>query len=585
MGKRLYQKAAVCRGERMGSSMVLEGKSVFGGIAIGKLSVYGKKDHAVKRSKVADTEAENNRFLEAKEEAKRQLAGFYEKAVKEVGEVNAAIFEIHQMMLDDQDYMESVTNMIKTQEVNAEFAVASTGDNFYAMFAAMEDDYMRERAADVKDISNRVISILQGSTAGTITGEEPVILLADDLAPSETVQLDKSKVLSFVTRHGSTNSHTAILARTMNIPALIGVDFPEKLDEAPSGESSFSQNAAAGTDSSVAIDGVLGIVDGYQGKFYLNPDEETLAKYRKLKEEDEQKKRLLQELKGKENVTLDGKKINLYANIGGVADVANVLANDAGGIGLFRSEFLYLEAEDYPTEEAQFTAYKTVAENMAGKKVIIRTLDIGADKQVGYFNLEKEENPALGYRAIRICLDRKEIFKTQLRAIYRASYYGTISIMFPMIISVAEVHAIKEIIKEVKAELDRDGLPYNEVEIGIMIETPAAVMISDLLAKEVDFFSIGTNDLTQYTLAIDRQNPKLDSIYDAHHEAVLRMLKMVVDNGHKEGCWVGICGELGADTELTETFLRMGFDELSVSPSMVLRVRDRIRNVDLRKNE
>lgn len=585
MGKRLYQKAAVCRGERMESSMVLEGKSVFGGIAIGKLSVYGKKDHAVKRSKVADTEAENNRFLEAKEEAKRQLAGFYEKAVKEVGEVNAAIFEIHQMMLDDQDYMESVTNMIKTQEVNAEFAVASTGDNFYAMFAAMEDDYMRERAADVKDISNRVISILQGSTAGTITGEEPVILLADDLAPSETVQLDKSKVLSFVTRHGSTNSHTAILARTMNIPALIGVDFPEKLDEAPSGESSFSQNAAAGTDSSVAIDGVLGIVDGYQGKFYLNPDEETLAKYRKLKEEDEQKKRLLQELKGKENVTLDGKKINLYANIGGVADVANVLANDAGGIGLFRSEFLYLEAEDYPTEEAQFTAYKTVAENMAGKKVIIRTLDIGADKQVGYFNLEKEENPALGYRAIRICLDRKEIFKTQLRAIYRASYYGTISIMFPMIISVAEVHAIKEIITEVKAELDRDGLPYKEVEIGIMIETPAAVMISDLLAKEVDFFSIGTNDLTQYTLAIDRQNPKLDSIYDAHHEAVLRMLKMVVDNGHKEGCWVGICGELGADTELTETFLRMGFDELSVSPSMVLRVRDRIRNVDLRKNE
>lgn len=569
----------------MESSMVLQGKSVFGGIAIGKLSVYGKKDHAVKRSKVADTEAENNRFLEAKEEAKRQLAGFYEKAVKEVGEVNAAIFEIHQMMLDDQDYMESVTNMIKTQEVNAEFAVASTGDNFSAMFAAMEDDYMRERAADVKDISNRVISILQGSTAGTTTGEEPVILLTDDLAPSETVQLDKSKVLSFVTRHGSTNSHTAILARTMNIPALIGVDFPEKLDEAPSGESSFSQNAAAGTDSSVAIDGVLGIVDGYQGKFYLNPDEETLAKYRKLKEEDEQKKRLLQELRGKENVTLDGKKINLYANIGGVADVANVLANDAGGIGLFRSEFLYLEAEDYPTEEAQFTAYKTVAENMAGKKVIIRTLDIGADKQVGYFNLEKEENPALGYRAIRICLDRKEIFKTQLRAIYRASYYGTISIMFPMIISVAEVHAIKEIIKEVKAELDRDGLPYKEVEIGIMIETPAAVMISDLLAKEVDFFSIGTNDLTQYTLAIDRQNPKLDSIYDAHHEAVLRMLKMVVDNGHKEGCWVGICGELGADTELTETFLRMGFDELSVSPSMVLRVRDRIRNVDLRKNE
>lgn len=565
----------------MGDTMVLEGKSVFGGIAIGKLSVYGKKDHAVKRSKVTDVEAENTRFLEAKEEAKRQLAGFYEKAVKEVGEVNAAIFEIHQMMLDDPDYLESVTNIIKSQEVNAEFAVASTGDNFSAMFAEMEDDYMRERAADVKDISNRVISILQGNSMGTMTGEEPVILLADDLAPSETVQLDKSKVLSFVTRHGSTNSHTAILARTMNIPALIGVDFPEKLsvDRGQGGE----KTGMLETDSGAALDGMIGIVDGYQGTFYVNPDEETLAKYQKLKEEDERKKRLLQELKGKENITLDGKKINLYANIGGVADVANVLANDAGGIGLFRSEFLYLEAEDYPTEEAQFSAYKTVAENMAGKKVIIRTLDIGADKQVRYFNLEKEENPAMGYRAIRICLDRKEIFKTQLRAIYRASYYGTISIMFPMIISVAEVQAIKEIIKEVKAELDRDGLPYKEVEIGIMIETPAAVMISDLLAKEVDFFSIGTNDLTQYTLAIDRQNPKLDGIYDAHHEAVLRMLKMVVDNGHKEGCWVGICGELGADTELTEEFLRMGFDELSVSPSMVLRVRDKIRKVDLRK--
>ena len=401
---------------------------------------------------------------------------------------------------------------------------------------------------------------------GDMTGDEPVILLADDLAPSETVQLDKSRVLSFVTRHGSTNSHTAILARTMNIPALIGVDFKEQIEE----------NGAASP-----VDGAMGIVDGYQGIFYINPDEETLEKYRRLKEEDEQKKRLLQELKGKENVTINGRKINLYANIGGVSDVAAALANDAGGIGLFRSEFLYLESEDYPTEEAQFSAYKTVAENMAGKKVIIRTLDIGADKQVDYFHLDKEENPAMGYRAIRICLDRQDIFKTQLRAIYRASYYGTLSIMFPMITSVAEVRKIKEIVAEVKAELDRDGLPYKDVELGIMIETPAAVMISDLLAKEVDFFSIGTNDLTQYTLAIDRQNPKLDAFYDAHHEAILRMLKMVVDNGHKEGCWVGICGELGADTELTETFLKMGFDELSVSPSMILRVRDQIRKTDL----
>ncbi len=537
--------------------MQMEGKSVFGGIAIGRLSVYHKRDSAVKRVKISDVEAEKKRFEDAKEEAKRQLGVFYEKALKEVGEVNAAIFETHQMMLDDLDYVESITNIIETQEVNAEFAVASTGDNFSQMFASMDDDYMKARAADVKDISNRVISILQGAGEGVMTGDEPVILLADDLAPSETVQLDKSKVLSFVTRHGSTNSHTAILARTMNIPALIGVDFPEDAD------------------------GKLGIVDGYQGLFYLEPDEETLEKYRRKKDEDDQKKRLLLELKGKENVTLDGKKINLYANIGGVSDVANALANDAGGIGLFRSEFLYLESDDYPTEEAQFMAYKTVAENMAGKKVIIRTLDIGADKQVGYFGLEKEENPAMGYRAIRICLDRKDIFKTQLRALYRASYYGTISIMFPMIISVSEVKQIKEIAAEVRAELDADGIPYKDVELGIMIETPAAVMISDLLAKEVDFFSIGTNDLTQYTLAIDRQNPKLDNIYDSHHEAILRMLQMVVDNGHKEGCWVGICGELGADTSLTETFLRMGFDELSVSPSMILRVRDKIRNTDL----
>lgn len=534
--------------------MVLEGKSVFGGIAIGRLSIYNKKENQVKREKITDVEAEITRFTDAKETAKEQLKGFYEKAVKEVGEVNAAIFEVHQMMLDDLDYVESITNMIRTQEVNAEFAVASTGDNFSKMFAAMDDDYMKERAADVKDISNRVISILQNAENGSVTGEEPVILLADDLAPSETVQLDKSKVLSFVTRHGSTNSHTAILARTMNIPALIGIDFSED------------------------VNGKMGIVDGYTGKLYIEPDEETMKKYEAKKAEDENKKRLLLELKGKENVTLDGKKINLYANIGGVADVANALSNDAGGIGLFRSEFLYLKSEDYPTEEAQFAAYKTVAENMAGKKVIIRTLDIGADKQVDYFHMEKEENPAMGYRAIRICLDRPEIFKTQLRAIYRASYYGTISIMFPMIISVKEVKRIKEIVAEVKAELTAEGIPFKDCELGIMIETPAAVMISDLLAEEVDFFSIGTNDLTQYTLAIDRQNPKLDSFYDSHHEAILRMLQMVVDNGHKHGCWVGICGELGADTTLTSTFLKMGFDELSVSPAMILRVREEIRN-------
>lgn len=534
--------------------MVLEGKSVFGGIAIGRLSIYNKKENQVKREKITDVEAEITRFTDAKKTAKEQLKGFYEKAVKEVGEVNAAIFEVHQMMLDDLDYVESITNMIRAQEVNAEFAVASTGDNFSKMFAAMDDDYMKERAADVKDISNRVISILQNAENGSVTGEKPVILLADDLAPSETVQLDKSKVLSFVTRHGSTNSHTAILARTMNIPALIGIDFSED------------------------VNGKMGIVDGYTGKLYIEPDEEAMKKYEAKKAEDENKKRLLLELKGKENVTLDGKKINLYANIGGVADVANALSNDAGGIGLFRSEFLYLESEDYPTEEAQFTAYKTVAENMAGKKVIIRTLDIGADKQVDYFHMEKEENPAMGYRAIRICLDRPEIFKTQLRAIYRASYYGTISIMFPMIISVKEVKRIKEIVAEVKAELTTEGIPFKDCELGIMIETPAAVMISDLLAEEVDFFSIGTNDLTQYTLAIDRQNPKLDSFYDSHHEAILRMLQMVVDNGHKHGCWVGICGELGADTTLTSTFLKMGFDELSVSPAMILRVREEIRN-------
>lgn len=534
--------------------MVLEGKSVFGGIAIGPISLYHRQDHVVKRTKVEDTAAEISRFEAAREKAKEQLQALYEKAKKEVGETNAMIFEVHQMMLDDLDYVESVTNMISSQKINAEYAVATTGDNFANMFAAMDDEYMKARAADVKDISNRLIMVLSGYEAGAMTGEEPVILVADDLAPSETVQLDKSRVLSFVTRHGSTNSHTAILARTMNIPALIGVDYSDD------------------------IDGKMGIVDGYKGRFLIDPSEEELEEYRKAQEQDREKQRLLQELKGKENVTLDGKKINLYANIGGVGDVASALQNDAGGIGLFRSEFLYLESETYPTEEEQFNAYRTVAENMAGKKVIIRTLDIGADKQVDYFGLDKEENPAMGYRAIRICLDRKDIFKTQLRAIYRASYYGTISVMFPMIISVEEVREAKTVVDEVKAELDAEGIPYGDVEIGIMIETPAAAMISDLLAKEVDFFSVGTNDLTQYTLAIDRQNPKLDRFYNPHHEAILRMLRMIVENGHAGGCWVGICGELGADTELTETFLQMGVDELSVSPSMILRVREKIRS-------
>lgn len=539
--------------------MEIIGKCVYSGIAIGRLAIFHKGDNQVKRIKVEDTAAELKRFEEAKEEAGSQLAALYDKALKEVGEVNAAIFEVHQMMLEDLDYVESIINMIESQQVNAEFAVASTADNFSQMFAAMDDDYMRARAADVKDISNRVISILTGNSGGGLMADEPVILLADDLAPSETVQLDKSKVLSFVTRHGSANSHTAILARTMNIPALIGIDYPENAD------------------------GKIGIVDGYEGKLIIDPAMSVMEEYQQKKEKEDEKKRLLLELKGKENITLDGRKINLYANIGGVSDVAGVLANDAGGIGLFRSEFLYLESENYPSEEEQFKAYRTVAENMAGKKVIIRTLDIGADKQVDYFQLDREDNPAMGYRAIRICLDRRDVFKTQLRAIYRASYYGTVSIMFPMIISVSEVKQIKEIVAEVKKELDEEGYPYKDVELGIMIETPAAVMISEELGKEVDFFSIGTNDLTQYTLAIDRQNQKLDSIYDSHHPAIMKMLQMVVENGHKTGCWVGICGELGADTTLTETFLKMGFDELSVSPSMILKVREKIRSIDTTK--
>ena len=531
------------------------GKSVYKGIAIGKIQIYEKGDSRVKRSHVQDTEKEKDRFNRAREDAKEQLEALYEKAMKEVGQASAMIFEVHKMMLDDLDYIESVTHIIESQKVNSEYAVACTSDNFSDMFAAMDDDYMRERAADIKDISNRVIGILQGRADGMIGGEEPVIILADDLAPSETVQMDKSKVLSFVTRHGSTNSHTAILARTMNIPALINVDFDDNLD------------------------GKLAVADGYEGILYVDPDKELLEKMVKRQKQDEENKKLLHELKGKENITTDGRKINIYANIGGVSDVASVLKNDGGGIGLFRSEFLYLGRDSFPTEEEQFNAYRTVAENMAGKKVIIRTLDIGADKQADYFGLGKEENPALGYRAIRICLSEPEIFKTQLRAIYRASAYGTVAVMYPMIISVNEVKKIKEIVEEVKGELKEAGVPYGDVEQGIMIETPAAVIMSEELAKEVDFFSIGTNDLTQYTLAIDRQNQRLDSFYDSHHPAVLRMIQMTVENGHKGGCWVGICGELGADTTLTKAFVDMGVDELSVSPSFILSVRKAVREI------
>ncbi len=531
------------------------GKSVYKGIAIGKIRVFEKGESRVKRVHTEASDKEKERFEQAKEKAKEQLKSLYEKALTEVGQAGAMIFDVHQMMLDDPDYVESILHIIENQKVNAEYAVASTSDNFSEMFAAMDDDYMKERAADVKDISNRIISILQGKADSSVDSDEPVIMLADDLSPSETVQMDKSKVLSFVTRYGSTNSHTAILARTMNIPALINVDFAENLN------------------------GMMAIVDGYEGMLYVNPDEKLVEKMKKIQAKDKEDRKLLQELKGKENITTDGRKINVYANIGGVSDVASVLKNDAGGIGLFRSEFLYLGNNDFPTEEEQFNAYRTVVENMAGKKVIIRTLDIGADKQVDYFGLSKEENPALGYRAIRICLSQPEIFKTQLRAIYRASAYGTISVMYPMIISVEEVRRIKEIVAEVKSELDNAGVPYGDVEQGIMIETPASVMMSEELAKEVDFFSIGTNDLTQYTLAIDRQNEKLDEFYDSHHPAVLRMIKMTVENGHKGGCWVGICGELAADTSLTKTFIDMGIDELSVSPSFVLNVRKTIREI------
>lgn len=531
------------------------GKSIFKGIAIGKILFYQKGEQPVKRVKIEDTAEQIKRYEDARAKAAEQLQGLYEKALKEVGEANAAVFEVHQMMLEDDDYIDSVVNIIETQQVNAEFAVATTGDNFAKMFVEMEDDYFKARAADVKDISERMVNILSGNESGGAIGDEPVIVVAEDLAPSETVQMDKEKLLAFVIRLGSANSHTAILARTMNIPALIEVDIKEEWN------------------------GKMAVVDGYTGTFYIDPDEDILKKMQEKKEEDIKARELLQELKGKEDVTVDGKHIKLYANIGGVKDVASVLANDAAGIGLFRSEFLYLEADNYPDEEAQFQAYKTVAENMAGKKVIVRTLDIGADKQVDYFNLDHEENPAMGYRAIRICLDRRDIFRTQLRALLRASAYGNIGIMYPMIISVDEVKEIKKIVESIKAELTEKGIEYGEVEQGIMIETPAAVMISDLLAKEVDFFSIGTNDLTQYTLAIDRQNSKLDNIYDAHHPAVLRMIQQTIENGHKAGCWVGICGELGADMTLTETFLKMGIDELSVSPTFVLPIRKLIRKM------
>lgn len=535
----------------------LTGKSILKGIAIGKILFYQKGEQSVKRVKIEDTEAEIKRYEIAREKAVLQLKELYKKAVKEVGEVNAAVFDVHAMMVEDGDYVDSIVNIIETQQVNAEYAVAVTGDNFSKMFAEMDDDYFKARAADVKDISERIVNILSGNENNSGALEEPVIIVADDLAPSETVQMDKEKLLAFVTEHGSSNSHTAILAKTMNIPALIGVSIKQEWN------------------------GKLAIVDGYTGTLYVEPDEAILDTLKKKQEEDIKARELLQDLKGKEDVTLDGRKIKLYANIGGVKDVASVLANDAAGIGLFRSEFLYLEADDYPSEESQFMAYKTVAENMAGKKVIVRTLDIGADKQADYFKLDHEDNPAMGYRAIRICLGRTDIFKTQLRALLRASAFGNIAIMFPMIISVNEVKQIKEIVESVKKELDGQGIPYGETELGIMIETPAAVMISDLLAPEVDFFSIGTNDLTQYTLAIDRQNMKLDNIYDAHHPAILRMIQMTIENGHKHGCWVGICGELGADPELTKTFVEMGIDELSVSPTFILPTRKNIREIKL----
>lgn len=540
-----------------------QGKGVFGAVAIGKISVFEKQEVKVKRCHITNTENEKARIEQAKEQAKEQLQQIYEKALKEVGETNAQIFEIHMMMIDDEDYNDSINNIIESQNVNAEYAVAVTADNFAEMFASMDDSYMQARTSDVKDISERLIKNLSSGNQETNKTDDKVIICASDLAPSETVSLDKEKVLAFVTANGSSNSHTAILARNMNIPAVIGVG--EKfLEEIKNGETA--------------------IVDGFTGKVYIDPDSETLEAMQKKQKQDTEKKELLQKLKGKENITLDGTKINIYANIGGVDNIGAVLLNDAGGIGLFRSEFLYLENSDYPTEEQQFQAYKKVLESMAGKKVIIRTLDIGADKQVDYFHLEKEDNPALGYRAIRICLTRPEIFKTQLRALYRASVFGNLGIMFPMITSVKELERIKEICEEVKNELRAEDVEYLEnTEIGIMIETPAAAIISDRLAPMVDFFSVGTNDLTQYTLACDRQNPRLEEFCDTHHKAILRLIRMSAENAHKNGAWIGICGELAGDTTLTEEFLRMGIDELSVSPAFVLKVRDTVRNIDLRK--
>ena len=543
--------------------IILQGKSVYNDVCIGRISFFKRKESVIKRLKIQDTEAEIERFHNAKQKGINQLKSLHKKMIKTVGEADAAIFEIHQMMLDDLDYCDSIENIIRSQEVNAEYAVGVTADNFSEMFLAMDDEYMRGRAADVKDVSERLVRILSGNDDNDNMSDsnEKFIIASDDLAPSETVQLDKSRVLGFILKDGSTSSHTAILARSMGIPAIIGIgkDLLEEYDKAEC------------------------IVDGFTGTVYIEPDEETMATMKNKQKEADRQKQLLQELKGKENITLDGTKINIYANIGSPADVAKVLSNDAGGIGLFRSEFLYLENSDFPTEEQQFIAYKQVAENMAGKKVIIRTLDIGADKQADYFNLKHEDNPALGYRAIRICLTQPEIFKTQLRALYRAAVFGNISIMYPMITSVEEVRKIKDIVSEVKAELKEQGIPYKEdVETGIMIETPAAALISDELAKEVDFFSIGTNDLTQYTLAIDRQNRLLEPFCNTHHKAILKLIKMAADNAHKEGKWIGICGELGADTTLTEEFLKMGIDELSVSANMVLKVRDKVRSIKLK---
>ena len=535
----------------------LEGKSVYKGIIMGPVAVLKKNDYQVKRRKIEYPEVEITRVEQAIKESQEQLQKLYDKAVVEVGETSAAIFEVHQMMLEDEDYLESIYNMIQTEQINAEFAVAMTGDNFAEMFSAMDDDYMRARAADIKDISERLVRNLSGQKDFDLSSSEPSIIVADDLSPSETVQMDKDKILAFVTVHGSTNSHTAILARMMNIPALIGVPL----------------------DLEHLENGVTAVVDGFQGKVIFDPDDDTCAQVQQRIKEEQEKLNLLQDLKGKENVTLDGRKINIYANIGSVGDIGYVLENDAGGIGLFRSEFLYLGRNSFPTEEEQYQAYKQAAQMMAGKKVIIRTLDIGADKQVDYFNLGQEENPAMGYRAIRICLSQPDIFKTQLRALFRAAVYGNLSIMYPMITSVEEIRRIYAIVEEVKEELDAQEIQYLIPEQGVMIETPAAVMISDELAEIVDFFSIGTNDLTQYTLAIDRQNEKLDEFYNPHHKAILRMIQMVVDSAHAHGKWAGICGELGADTELTEQFVRMGVDELSVAPSMVLKLRKIVREM------